>query len=162
MPLLLSIKLCCFPPSTHLSNVNYDAQLRTGHCMSPRIWYKIHGDVLEISIVSSWALTVVFHCEYQPWRWWISPFSSCHKLLQTSVMSEPVCRPLLSRVLFDPRKPHDILDSSYWWIISHRIQGPFTEWCICFVDTSETICLRGYICIKKYIRDMWGKCSLLP
>lgn len=47
-----------------------------GHCMSPQILHKIHRDVSEISIVSSWALTVVFHCEYQPRRWWISPFSS--------------------------------------------------------------------------------------
>lgn len=47
----------------------------TGRCMSLQIWRKIHRDVSEISIVSSWALTVVFHCEYQPPCWWISPFS---------------------------------------------------------------------------------------
>lgn len=41
-----------------------------------QIWHRIHRDVSEISIVSSWPLTVVFHCEYQPRCWWISPFSS--------------------------------------------------------------------------------------
>ena len=38
--------------------------------------HKIPRDVSEISIVSSWALTVVFHCEYQPRCWWISLFSA--------------------------------------------------------------------------------------
>lgn len=48
---------------------------RTGCGVSPTIWRLIHSDVSEISIVSSWALTDVFRCEYQPRRWWISPFS---------------------------------------------------------------------------------------
>lgn len=48
----------------------------TSHCLSPPIWYIIHRDLSEISIVSSWALTDVFHCEYQPRCHWISPFSS--------------------------------------------------------------------------------------
>lgn len=68
---------CAFlPPSIrHSSVVNYDA-VTPVTCMSPKIWHIIHRDVSEISIVSSWALTDVFHCEYQPRRWWISPFSS--------------------------------------------------------------------------------------
>lgn len=48
----------------------------TSHCLSPPIWHIIHRDLSEISIVSSWALTDVFHCEYQPRCHWISPFSS--------------------------------------------------------------------------------------
>lgn len=48
---------------------------RAGCGVSPTIWRLIHSDVSEISIVSSWALTDVFRCEYQPRRWWISPFS---------------------------------------------------------------------------------------
>lgn len=47
----------------------------TGCGASPTIWRLTHSDVSEISIVSSWALTDVFRCEYQPRRWWISPFS---------------------------------------------------------------------------------------
>lgn len=67
----------------------------SSHCMSPLIWHIIHGNVSEISIVSSWALTDVFHCEYQLWCQWISPFSSCiftNSYLQGFLMSEPVCR----------------------------------------------------------------------
>lgn len=61
-------------PYSQLSVVHCDAR-RTGCSVSPTIWRLIHSDVSEISIVSSWALTDVFHCEYQPRRWWISPFS---------------------------------------------------------------------------------------
>lgn len=66
----------------------------SSHCMSPPIWQIIHRNVSEISIVSSWALTDVFHCEYQLWCQWISPFSSSlftNSYLQGFLMSEPVC-----------------------------------------------------------------------
>lgn len=66
----------------------------SSHCMSPLIWQIIHRNVSEISIVSSWALTDVFHCEYQLWCQWISPFSSSlftNSYLQGFLMSEPVC-----------------------------------------------------------------------
>lgn len=45
------------------------------HSRRWRYWRLIRSNVSEISIVSSWALTDVFRCEYQPRRWWISPFS---------------------------------------------------------------------------------------
>lgn len=67
----------------------------SSQCMSPPIWQIIHRNVSEISIVSSWALTDVFHCEYQLWCQWISPFSSSlftNSYLQGFLMSEPVCR----------------------------------------------------------------------
>lgn len=64
--------------ASHIANYLLCAVMhsrRTRCSVSPAIWRLIHSDVSEISIVSSWTLTDVFHCEYQPRRWWINPFS---------------------------------------------------------------------------------------
>lgn len=64
-------------PLSHNNDASYAMiHSSTGHWMSPEMLHKIHRDLSEISIVSSWALTVVFHCEYQPQCWWISLFSA--------------------------------------------------------------------------------------
>lgn len=119
----------------------------TGHCMSPQISHKILRDVSEISIVSSWALTVVFHCEYQPRRWWISPFSSdlvtnsyrplwCQRQSVGSCYREHDCWWIHSPGSEEAWKPYDTVGSrSCWWIKhhSHNLQGPLTEWWVLIV-----------------------------
>lgn len=85
----------CVTPDTTVNVMWTMMHNNSSHCMSPPIWQIIHRNVSEISIVSSWALTDVFHCEYQLWCQWISPFSSSlftNSYLQGFLMSEPVCR----------------------------------------------------------------------
>lgn len=118
----------------------------TGHCMSPQIWHNIQRDVSEISIVSSWALTVVFHCEYQPRRWWIRPHLDTNSYIPL-VMSEPLCAFML---------PYECVCC---WIYSCRTERLPVKPCGTGLSDNEWIATMIILKVKSLCRAWHIFCS---